>query len=269
MLRCRCAVLSLVLVLVRPFLSGQEAARPQKQPPPVQQQLDELRQGQARLEAQVAELKALLLERGGRIEGPAQPKPQGPLIVNVFGEPFKGSPQARVAVMEYSDFECTYCGIYATQTQPRIEAAYVRTGKVKYFFRDLPGPEHPGALFKARAARCAGDQGKFWEMHDQLFASQKTWSDQDVFRLTRELGLDGARFSDCLNGDRHADAIRRSAASAARLGINGTPAFLVGTLSEDGSVLTARKVFLGAEPFESFQGILEELLSPVRAPVRP
>jgi len=255
-------------VLAPPFLSGQGAppSKAGKQAPSIQRQLDELREGQARLEAQLAELRALLQDRMARVDSPTQPKPQGALTVNVFGEPFKGNPQARVAVMEYSDFDCTYCGTYATQTQPRIEADYVRTGMVKYFFRDLPGPEHPGALFKARAARCAGDQGKFWEMHDQLFASQKTWSDQDPFRLTRELGLDGGIFSDCLNGDRHTDAIRRSAASAARLGINGTPAFLVGTLSEDGSVLTARKVFLGAEPFESFQELLKELLNPAKAP---
>jgi predicted DsbA family dithiol-disulfide isomerase len=106
-------------------------------------------------------------------------------------------------------------------------------------------------------------------MHDYLFANQKTWSDEDLFRLSREFGLDGGRFSDCLNGERHADAIRRSATSAARLGINGTPAFLVGTLSGDGSVLTARQVFVGAEPYESFQKLLDELLNPSQPPARP
>jgi protein-disulfide isomerase len=180
----------------------------------------------------------------------------------VFGEPFKGSPTARVAILEYSDFDCSYCAKYATKIYPLIEHAYLKAGTVKYFFRDYPGPEHPGALFKAKVARCAGDQDRFWEAHDFLFRNQKPMDGPGMALFTQELGLDGARFQACLTSNRYIEAIQRSADGAARMRLNGTPAFLIGTLSEDGSLLQAAKVFLGAESFQAFRDALDGLLKP-------
>src|SRR5260221_459521 len=89
-----------------------------------------------------------------------------PRSAPVHGEPFRSDAHARVAIIEYSDFECPLCRQFARDVYPLIDAAYIHSGKVKYFFRDLPLPMHPHALPAARAARCAGEQGKFWEMHD-------------------------------------------------------------------------------------------------------
>lgn len=239
------------------------AQQPGKAPKPkasVQSQIDELRAGQQVIVKELEEIKALLKERTGRVEVGARPAPPSFLSVSVLGEPFKGDTKARVAIMEYSDFDCTFCGRYALSIYPALDAKYVKTGKVKYFFRDLPMAEHPNALFKARVARCAGDQGKFWEMHDRLFADQKPLGTADLAELIRSLSLDGAAFSECLTSEKFTQNIRMSANSAERMRINGTPAFLIGALSEDGNLLQATKVFLGAESLESFQKVLEELL---------
>ncbi|GLH74773.1 thioredoxin [Geothrix limicola] len=234
----------------------------------LQAQIDALREGQAKLQRDLDELKALLKERSTRVESPATAKPQEILTLNVHGEPFKGSPLARVAILEYSDFDCSFCAKYASEIYPLIDHAYVQGGKVKYFFRDMPSPEHPNALFKARVARCAGEQDKFWEAHDQLFKDQRPFDGEGLARFRQSLGLEEAPFTACINSNRYLDAIQRSAMGASRMQIRGTPAFLIGTLSEDGNILTAKKVFLGAESYEAFRAALEELLTG-KAPAQP
>jgi protein-disulfide isomerase len=232
--------------------------------PSLQAQIDQLQAGQDRLLAELKEIKALLQERTAKVETPVARRAPDLLTVNVFGEPFKGSPAARVAILEYSDFDCSYCAKYATEIYPLIDHAYLQTGTVKYFFRDYPGPEHPGAAFKAKVARCAGDQGRFWEAHDRLFRNQKPFDAPGMALFTQDLGLDGARFQACLTSNSYVEAIQRSADSAQRMRLAGTPAFLIGTLSEDGSLLKATKVFLGAESFQAFRDALDGLLKPVQ-----
>jgi len=246
----RCAGLALLL---GSSLSAQAPAPSTAPALPLQQQIDELR-------TELREIKALLQERSARMEAPIAPKRPEVLSVNVHGEPFRGSALARVAILEYSDFDCSYCAKYATETYPLIDQAYIKAGQVKYFFRDLPGPEHPGARFKAKVARCAGDQDRFWEAHDRLFRDQRPFDGPGMARFTQDLGLDEARFQACLTSNRFVEAIQRSADTARRMQLNGTPAFLIGTLSEDGRLLQATKVFLGADSFQAFRDALDALL---------
>src|SRR5262249_53555192 len=144
---------------------------------------------------------------------------------------------------------------------PQIVEHYVKTGKLRYYFRDLPLPIHPNALPAAIAARCAGDQGKFWEMHDSLFANQSALSQKDFADRAAALGLDRTRFSDCRSSAKYAEAIRKVAAGAQRMGIDGTPAFAIGAVRADGEVITVNQVALGADSFEAFKSILDEVLS--------
>ena len=149
----------------------------QQNQPSIQTQLDQLKVGQERLSRQVQEIKTLLEQLTETpTNEPAKPAALRVVSANVHGEPFRGTNSARVAIIEYSDFDCSFCGRYARNVFPRIESDYIQTGKIKYFFRDLPEPVDTNAWFKARAARCAGDQGKFWQMHDLLFAHQPATS---------------------------------------------------------------------------------------------
>lgn len=265
----RAAVLA--CTLLGSALQAQQAAPPgsKSMPEPLQAQINALREGQEKLQRDLDELKALLKERPPRVETAAMAKPLDLVTVNVTGEPFKGSPSARVAILEYSDFDCSFCATYATQIYPLLDHAYLQAGKVKYFFRDFPGAEHPGALFKAKVARCAGDQDRFWEAHDHLFRNQKPLDGPGMAQLIQTLGLDEARFRACISSNQYIEAIQRSANTATRMRINGTPAFLIGTLSEDGSFLTAKKIFLGAESDGQFREALDSLLKATEPSAQP
>lgn len=259
-LRLRPACSALMLGLV---LAG--TARAQQAPPSLQQEVQALKADQQRILAELAEIKALLRERAAAPPPAAGPTPTALQSINVHGEPFRGAAGARVAILEYSDFDCSFCARYATRIYPKLDADYIQTGKVKYFFRDLPLPVHPDAPFKARIARCAAEQGKFWEVHDRLFADQRGLDAAGIAQLSRDLGLDSGALQACVDSGRYADGIRLSARSAERLGIVGTPAFVVGTLSPDGQVLTAAKVLVGAPTYEGFRELLDGLLGAVPA----
>ena len=228
----------------------------------IQKQLDDLKAGQERLSRQVQEIKTLLEQLAETpTNEPAKPAAPNVVSANVHGEPFRGTNSARVAIIEYSDFDCSFCGRYARNVFPRVESDYIQSGKIKYFFRDLPEPVDTNAWFKARAARCAGDQGKFWQMHDLLFAHQPATA-AEVIALTQTLGVDMGEFNQCVSSEKYLQNIQRSAAGAKRMGLYGTPAFLIGTLSDDGDFLRVNRVLVGAETYESIKSVLDELLKP-------
>ena len=231
----------------------------QKTSPSIQQQLDELKQGQEQLIKQVEEIRKLLQEKSPRPEFGS--KPTVPIVssINVFGEPFRGANTARVAIVEYSNFDCSFCGKFARTVFPRIDEDYISPGKVRYYFRDLPEPQETNAWLKARAARCAGDQGKFWEMHELLFANQ-TVTGHDLATLAQAIGLDSEKFNECLSSEKYLVNIERSVAGAKGMEIFGTPAFLIGTLSEDGGFVAVKKVLVGAESYDSLKAVLDPLL---------
>src|SRR5262245_43475707 len=222
----------------------------------LKRQVQALEQGQQQILQELRELKKLL-------EAKAAEPAASPVVatLNVRGEPFKGDPTARIAIVEYSDFECPFCGKYSREIYPQIVEHYVKTGKLRYYFRHLPLPIHPNALPAAIAARCAGDQGKFWEMHDSLFGNQSALSQKDFADRAAALGLGQAKFSDCMSTAKYGPAIRKVAASARQLGIDGTPALAIGTITGGGDVITFNHVALGADSFEVFKAILDEVFS--------
>ena len=223
----------------------------------LKKQVQVLEEGQQQILQELRELKKLLQ---AKIIEPAA-GPPAVATLNVRGEPFKGDAGARIAIVEYSDFECPFCGKYSREVYPQIVERYVKTGKVRYYFRDLPLPIHANALPAATAARCAGEQGKFWEMHDSLFANQSALSQKDLAERAARLGLDQPRFSDCVSSTKYAEAIRKVVAGAQRMGIDGTPAFAIGTITAGGEVVTVNQVALGADSFEGFKAMLDEIIS--------
>jgi protein-disulfide isomerase len=136
---------------------------------------------------------------------------------------------------------------------------------VKYFFRDLPLPMHPHAMGAARAARCAGEQGKFWEMHDSLYAKQNALRDVDMTERAQELGLDTRKFSECLSSDRYMNEIKQRAAEAQKMGIAGTPMFFIGKVGANGEV-TNLKTIIGARPYDTFKSAIEDALASKAGP---
>jgi protein-disulfide isomerase len=258
---CSFAVVFAITAWV-PTMFAEEDKKPESQGASrsLQEQIEELKQGQERLAKEVEGIKQMLEQRSGR--GDFAAKPSGPSVssVNVHGEPFRGDLTARVAIMEFSDFDCSFCGKYAREVYPSIDQDYVKAGKVRYFFRDVPAPGETNAFVKARAARCAGEQGKFWEMHDVLFGSQGTAAG-DLIAFGHAVGLDAAKFDECLSSEKYSENIQRSVAGARRMGIFGTPAFIVGEITADGDFIRVSKVLVGAQTYQDMKTVLDSLLA--------
>ncbi len=178
--------------------------------------------------------------------------------------PIRGNRSAPIAIVEFSDIQCPYCGKFVRDTLPAIEDAYVKTGVVSLAFRNLPLAQvHPFATKAAEAAACADRQGKFWDVHDRLYHDQQHLAVADLVTLGANLHLDPS-YGTCLSQSQTADRIQQDAAEAKRLGISTTPSFLIGTVQSDGRV-KVREVVVGAQPFKNFQTAIDRVRSPASA----
>ena len=145
----------------------------------------------------------------------------------------KGDENAPVTIIEFGDFQCPGCQAFATQVKPQIELAYVESGKAQFVFYDWPiVTGHPNAFLAARASRCAADQDKYWEYHDNLFRNQARWAPMTSPASTfidyaETLGLDRGEFASCLNSDRHAELVTANMELGNRLNVRGTPTIFV------------------------------------------
>jgi protein-disulfide isomerase len=179
--------------------------------------------------------------------------------ISLEGAAIKGDRNAKVAIIEYSEFECPYCARFASETLPALDKSYLATGKVLFAFRHMPLEKiHPSALLAAIAAECAGRQGRFWHMHDRLFQLPKPFTVAALREEARDLDLDSQRFSTCLDGEAIA-SVRKDMATAKALRITGTPTFLIGHIQPDGRVKVTH-LLSGARPVAQFAGILDSLL---------
>ncbi len=173
------------------------------------------------------------------------------LLVGAAAE--KGVDDARVVMVEFTDYQCPFCARHVSETDPKIQADYVDTGKVRYLIRDLPLPFHANAHVAAQAARCAGDQGKYWEMHDSLFENQVAWSEGDAETLfsgyAGELGMNVGTFDSCLSSGKYKSVVEDDVALAGKAGASGTPTFAI-----NGELL------VGAQPISAFKAVLDRAL---------
>jgi protein-disulfide isomerase len=167
--------------------------------------------------------------------------------LSVNGAPSKGSEKAEVTIVKFEDFQCPYC----KAVQPNFQEVLKRyDGKVRLVHKDLPLDQiHPQARQAAEAARCADDEGKFWEYHDKLYASSPNAAPEDLKLYAKDLGLNQEVFDKCLASGKYKAAIQKDLNEAANLGLTGTPAFFI-----NGRELS------GAQPLEVFAQIIDEEL---------
>lgn len=206
------------------------------------------------------------LAAGGRPLVPGaqqqQPRPEPPLPrapLSLDGAWLDGSDTARVVLIEFSDFECPFCSRFTQSTLADIKSRYVESGQVQIAFRHFPLVQiHSRAMKAAQAAECAGAQGRFWPMHDAIFADQSRIAAADLLEKARGLDLDDKAFSRCLDGS---DAKITSDISAARtLEVSGTPTLFVGLRRADGRVDVKRRI-TGAVPFAQLAPALDSALA--------
>ena len=171
------------------------------------------------------------------------------------GAPLRGAPNAPVTIVEFSDFECPFC----KQSHAALKQVLEKyRGKVNLVYRDFPlDMIHPRARAAAEAARCAHDQGRFWDYHDALFTEAPKLGSDDLQRYATQVGLDVTKFAACLASGVHKTAVQRDIEEGSKLGVNGTPAFFI-----NGRPLH------GSQPLEAFARMIEEELARPGVPVR-
>ena len=198
---------------------------------------------------------------------PTQTQPQqgSSIIQNVSldDDPVKGNDNAKITIVEFSDFQCPFCKRFSDQTESQLLTEYVDSGKAKFVYRDFPLDSiHQSAMAAALAGECADEQGKFWEYHDKLFAGQADWSRldstdaADKFRqYGSEINLNVGNFNSCFDSGKYKDEIIKDRSDGVSYGVSGTPTFFIGN-SKNGYVKA-----VGAQPFSSLQRILDDQLS--------
>ncbi len=172
--------------------------------------------------------------------------------INIEGAPYKGNKNAPIVMVEYSDYECPFCGKFYSETLPLIESQYINTGKVKFVYKDFPLSFHPNAQKAAEATRCVkeqnGDEG-YWAIHDKIFENQQSLSIASLRQWANEIGLNIQQFDSCLQSGKMAAAVQKDSYEGQQDGVQGTPAFFI-----NGEIIS------GAQPFPAFQQAIESEL---------
>jgi len=179
--------------------------------------------------------------------------PDSRVKVSVDDDVVLGNPKASVTIIEFSDFQCSFCRKFWKETLPSIKRDYIDTGKVRFVYRDFPLPFHSGAKLAAEFTECAEDQGKFWEMHDVIFEEQEkqgtgtiSFSQQDLLNWAGKIGLNTQQLNQCMASGKYSSEVEKDIEDGKALGVNGTPMFFING-----------KAFIGAQPYSVFQEALE------------
>jgi protein-disulfide isomerase len=243
----------------------------------LRREVEGLKAGQTAIQKDILEIKNLLLQKelqaardalqGRPVAAPAQAQapaqaPEAQIVLNIDGAPIKGEKDAKVTLIEFTDYQCPFCSRHFRETMPQIVTDYVKTGKVKYVLKEFPLESiHPLAFKAAEAASCAGEQGKYWEMHDRLFTNQNALAAQQLPGHADAVGLDAAKFKSCLEGGQYAAKIRKDLADAQKAGATGTPTFLLGITDPMATEVKTVRKLVGAQPYAAFKDAIDSLLS--------
>jgi protein-disulfide isomerase len=178
-----------------------------------------------------------------------------PQMIMQNGSPLLGDPNAKITIVEFGDYQCTYCHLFHENTKDALLQQYVNTGKVNFVFRDFP-LNGPDSVLAAEASYCAGDQGKYWQYHDELYnnwAGEKTgWVNQkslDKFATT--VGLDLGTFDKCMSNNTYEQKVLDNQKFGEKIGIDGTPSFII----FGGKQITK---IVGAQPISQFQQVIDK-----------
>lgn len=213
--------------------------------------INELKQIRQLLEREQVQLARLIAPQ------PADAPPQKVQVKVSNGWYSIGRADAPLTLVEFADYQCPFCKRFHTNAYMELKKDYIDTGKVRFVSRDLPLEFHTLAWKAAEAVRCAGDQGKYWELRDALYANSAPPSDDVIKKASESLSLDSISFQACLSSEKHKSDVQKDAADAAALRLNGTPSFVLGKTASDkidGVVLA------GALPFSSFDAAIQQML---------
>jgi protein-disulfide isomerase len=187
---------------------------------------------------------------------PAAAQQRG-VFIGVDDDPVLGSPDAKVLIIEFGDYQCPSCRMFWKDIEPRLKKDYIDTGKVKLVFRDFPLMQiHPEALMAAMAVNCAGEQEKYWQFHDKVFREQYNKGDDiirmkaaDLKKWAKDIGVDQAKFDQCLDSEKFKNEVLKDKADGDAAGVQGTPTFFING-----------RAIGGAQQYPEYRKLIDELL---------
>lgn len=244
---------ALPLALLLPLVAQQNGAQQNA----AQQANDGISRQQA--EEIINELRAirqLLMQQ--QAKAPAAPQPDMPTKakLNLDGFQMLGSKAAPLTVVEFTDYQCPFCQRFHTTTFPELKKNYIDTGKVRFYSRDLPLDFHANAMRAAQAARCAADQGKFWQLRDVMGANPDKLDMDHLVGFATDLKLDVPTFKSCVDSNKYKESVQSDVMEAMKIGASGTPAFVVGKSTPDG---IDGEMMVGALPYQMFEDKLKSI----------
>jgi protein-disulfide isomerase len=255
----RTTVTTLCGLVLAGLLSAQDgfAQSPSSDVEGLKKDVASIKAGQEAIQKDLQEIKKLLAARPAAGGGADQALNA---LVDTKGDPSRGEKNAKLTLIEFSEFQCPFCGRHVKDTYPTIEKEYIQTGKLKYVFRDLPLESiHKNAFKAAEAAHCAGEQNKYWEMHDRLFENQKSLEPAMLTAHAQAVGVDTKKFQVCLDSGKFAADIRNDIAEANKYGITGTPTSVIGLTQPNDSKIKVLKVIRGAQSIAAFKEALDTI----------
>jgi len=188
---------------------------------------------------------------------PQERKTPTTATIGITGDPSMGSETAPVTIVEFSDFECPYCKQFHNETLPKLKKAYIDTGLVRFIHKDLPLPFHEHAQQAATAARCAQEDGKYWEAYEALFSQQNCLDCKGPIPVVATTGVNQRALEQCSKYKEIAQAVTINTSEAELNGIRATPTFVIGPSSKS---LHKGKVIEGAIPWAELQKIVKKAL---------
>jgi len=226
----------------------------------LKREIEALKAGQTAIQKDLQTLIEMLKPRQAPPVA-AGPTPENPTIVSIEGGAVKGDKSAKVTLVEFTDYQCPFCSRHFRDTMPQIDNDYVKTGKLRYVLRDFPLESiHPLAFKAAEAANCSGEQGKYWEMHDRLFAYQNALAAPQLPAHADAVGLDVEKFKTCLESGKYAAKLRKDLTDAQKARVTGTPTFFVGLTDSKGSEIKVVRKIVGAQNYAAFKAAIDSLL---------
>lgn len=224
--------------------------------------VEEILQQIKSLRSEINSLKQDVTALNNKVDKLAKPKPAvaakrtAPTKVDL-GPNRLGDKNAQYAIIEFSDYQCPYCGRHVTNVLPQIKKELIDTGRVQYVLRDYPLSFHGAAKGAAIAARCAGQQDQYWAMHAALFANQRQLNTETYIDSAKTIGLKAGTFVKCINDPKQGEAVDQDLAYGNSLGVTGTPKFFVGKIQ--GETITNVVTISGAQSYGAFSGALLRL----------
>ena len=206
--------------------------------------LNELRQIRQLLERQQAQAPRPQEEQAAKAK------------LNLTGFAMLGSKEAPLTIVEFTDYQCPFCQRFHTTSFVELKKNYIDTGKVRFYSRDMPLDFHPNAMRAAEAARCASDQGQFWQLRDVMGANPNNLDMDSLVTDATNLKMDVNAFRTCVASEKYKEAVQTDVLEAMKIGASGTPTFVVGKSTPDG---VDGDVVIGAQPYPMFDQKLKEL----------